>query len=429
MGKYPGSPCHMSTSTLPKNFCVAPFVQCTTHPSQSFSPCPYLGGTTWPGDQGNIMSQWRSTSLQDLRDDFLANKQNPICGRCWNEEQHGKRSLRLRLYDPVDHSSDFAQFNQPHWPEKLHHLIASQQYLGGPLVLTIKNGNVCNARCRTCHPGDSSRWISDASKLRQMLHKEHYPITSQEQNWSDAQLEEIFQLSHNLIRLELFGGEPMYNKQVHRLLHRLIDSGHSGHIDLYINTNGSVDIVDRVPEIHEFNTVEIGVSIDGVDQQFDYIRNGVDFQTVGRNIRSWQRYFDDHGTRYSIDSISTVNILNVFYLPELKRAVLDMMPLAPFWNLLVHPPWLNIKNMPDIVKSQVVAKLDQDPEFQDLIRVINQPADLDQWSYFLEITQALDSIRGEDFAAVFPEFNQIILASSQDIDRLQRQSLASTHSS
>lgn len=402
----------MNHKTLPQNFCVAPFVQCTTHPSQSFSPCPYLGGTTWSGDHGNIRSQWQSAALQALRQDFLDNKQNPICTRCWNEEQHGKRSLRLRLFDPVKFTSDYAQFNQPDWPARLQQIIETRAYLNGPQVLTIKNGNVCNARCRTCHPGDSSRWISDAGKIKAQLGQEYYPVISQEQNWSDDQLEEIFQISGTLTRLELFGGEPMYNKQVHRLLDRLIDSGHCQHISLYINTNGSVDIVERFPRICEFQAVEIGVSIDGAGRHFDYIRNGVDFQDVCRHIQSWQQYFTARGTNYSIDSISTVNILNIYYLPELKQAVMSLLPLAPFWNLLVHPPWLNIKNMPDPVKALVIDKLSSDPEFQDLISVMRQPADLAQWSSFLDITSVLDGTRSEDFAATFPEFYDVICQAS-----------------
>jgi MoaA/NifB/PqqE/SkfB family radical SAM enzyme len=402
----------MPHKTLPQNFCVAPFVQCTTHPSQSFSPCPYLGGTTWSGDHGNIRSQWHSEALQALRQDFLDNKQNPICTRCWNEEQHGKRSLRLRLWDPVKATSDYAQFNQPDWPARLQHNIETQAYLNGPQVLTIKNGNVCNARCRTCHPGDSSRWITDAGKIKSQLGREYYPVISQEQNWSDDQLEEIFQISRTLTRLELFGGEPMYNKQVHRLLDRLIDSGHSEHISLYINTNGSVDIVERFPRISEFQAVEIGVSIDGVGPQFDYIRNGVAYQDVCRQIKSLQQYFTAHGTNYSIDSISTVNILNIYYLPELKQAVQALLPLAPFWNLLIHPPWLNIKNMPDPVKASVIDKLSHDPEFQELISVMRQPADLTQWSSFLDITAVLDGTRSEDFAATFPEFHDVIRLAS-----------------
>lgn len=388
-------------NSLPKNFCVAPFLQCTTHPSQSFSPCPYLGGTVWSNQDQNILAQWTSNDLESLRTEFINNRQSPICNRCWHEEANNKKSLRLRLFDPVAHTSDYTFIKDA---DSVLEKIRDRSYLNGPEVLTIKNGNVCNAKCRVCHPGDSSRWVSDAVQLQKMLGKTYYPVDQYERNWSNEQLDEIVELSVNLKRLELFGGEPVYNKKVHEVLKRIVDSGDSQHITLYINTNGSVDLVDRIPYVKEFQAVEIGVSIDGVGSHFDYIRHGLEYTTIKQNVVKWQEYFEKHRVKYFIDSISTVEILNIYYLPELKSAVKEFLPLAPYWNLLVDPAYLFIKNMPDPVKDAVIKKLSADPEFDDLITVMQQPADLSQWEKFLEVTQALDVIRGESFSTTFPEF-------------------------
>lgn len=395
-------------NSLPKNFCVAPFIQCTTHPSTSFSPCPYLGGTVWSREQQNIISQWRSEDLEQLRQSFIDNKQSPICNRCWHEESNNKRSLRLRLFDPVNHTSDYSFINGSEYAAALIQRVNEQSYLKGPEVLTIKNGNVCNAKCRVCHPHDSSRWSEDAEKLGQLTGEKYYSIGVQEKNWTDEQLQEILDLSQNLKRLELFGGEPMYNKQVHRLLQQIVDRGYAKHIVLYINTNGSVDILKRIPFITEFSQIEIGVSIDGVGQHFDYIRHGLDYNEIKQNVIRWRQVFEQKGIQHSIDSISTVNILNVYYLPELKAAVQEILPLAPFWNLLVEPKYLFIKNMPDHVKSAVIEKLSRDPEFDDLISVIQQPADLEQWQRFLKFTSGLDQLRNENFKSTFSEFAAII---------------------
>ena len=86
---------------LPENFCVAPFIQCTTHPSTSFSPCPYLGGTTWKASGNSILEQWRSGEIEQLRQDFIDNVKSPVCNRCWREEENNKKSLRQRLLDQL----------------------------------------------------------------------------------------------------------------------------------------------------------------------------------------------------------------------------------------------------------------------------------------------------------------------------------------
>ncbi len=393
---------------LPKNFCIAPFVQLTTHPTASFSPCPYLGGTVWKEQSRNLLEQWRNKGLEQLRQDFLDNKQSSICNRCWNEERNNKRSLRQRFLDPNTLTSDMVVVNDKGFKESVFESIQNKTYLNGPRVLSIKNGNLCNAKCRVCHPGDSSRWSEDSRKLLELTGKQFYTLEQNTTNWSEDQLEQICELGTNLVRLELFGGEPTYNKSVIRLLNKLVNSGDSKHIVLYINTNGSVDIVDRMPAIKEFRKIEIGVSFDGYDEKFNYIRHGAEFEQAVRNVQRWQQYFKENSVDYWIDSISTVSILNVYYLPELKERVMKLLPLSPFWNLLVNPAYLYIKNMPDNVKKQVIKKLSSDSEFDDVINVINQPADLTAWKDFVTITTSLDSIRKEDFGKTFPEFAGII---------------------
>ena len=158
----------------------------------------------------------------------------------------------------------------------------------------------------------------------------------------------------------------------------------------------------------QFKELEIGVSIDGVEDQFEYIRHGVEYATVQKNVKSWQEKLTAAGMRFFIDSITTVSIHNVYYLPEIKQAVMNMLPLSPFWNLLINPPHLFIANMPDRVKTAVIAKLSKDPEFNDIVSIISQPSDLSKWQEFLEITSALDQIRSENFNSTFLEFAKIL---------------------
>lgn len=388
---------------LPANFCVASFVQLTTHPSGSFSPCPYLGGTTWRGQYQSIMDSWRSEDMESLRKQFLQGQRPEICNRCWHEEDHGKKSLRQRLYDPETGHSDYAVINRGHMIEDMVRGLEARRYLQGPKILTIKNGNVCNAKCRSCHPGDSSRWIEDARKLQIALDQSFYQTDQQEKNWSQAQLDEVLAMSPGLQRLELFGGEPLYNKRVIDLLRTIIQAGHGPHISLYINTNGSVDLIDRVPEIVHFREIEIGVSLDAVGKKFSYVRHGLDYDQVLSNIRRWQHHLHEHKVNYFIDSITTVSVLNILDLPGIKAEVMSLLPQSPFWNLLINPDWLFIKNLPDSAKQRARQVLGQDPEFQDLLRVIDQPADPQAWERFLLITDSLDQIRQEDWRQTFPD--------------------------
>lgn len=286
--------------------------------------------------------------------------------------------------------------------------IQDGSYHRGPKLLSIKNGNVCNAKCRTCHPGDSSRWIADAKKLFSMTQQATYKINVKEVNWDDSQIEEIFALTKNLTRLELFGGEPTYNKKVIAILNRMVESGTSKNISLYINTNGSVNIIEKIPGLYQFKEIDVGISIDGTGDQFEYIRHGVKYSQLVSNVQQWQQYFETHNIPSTITSITTVGILNVYYLREIKKAVVDLLGTEPFWNLLIEPDFLCIKTLPQKVKDKVIEQLEHDKSFEQIVTMLKQPYAPRSWAQFLQMTDALDSIRGESFAEIFPEFHNVI---------------------
>ena len=315
----------------------------------------------------------------------------------------------MRLLDPETLQSDYKILQDPAVVGSMLESIKDGSYHMGPRLLSIKNGNVCNAKCRTCHPGDSSRWIADAKKLFAITQQDAtYKINVREINWDESQIEEIFVLSKNLIRLELFGGEPTYNKKVIALLNRMVEAGVSKNISLYINTNGSVNIIDKIPGLHQFKEIDIGISIDAVGEQFEYIRHGVNYSLLVNNVQQWQQYFKKHNIPSTITSITTVDILNVYYLPEIKKAIIDLLGTEPFWNLLVDPDFLCVRTLPQRVKDIVIKKLEPDESFADIITLLQQPCAPRSWAQFLQMTRALDSIRGESFAKTFPEFHDIV---------------------
>jgi hypothetical protein len=98
----------------------------------------------------------------------------------------------------------------------------------------------------------------------------------------------------------------------------------------------------------------------------------------------------------------------VWYLPEIEKSVQEILPRKPFWNLLVEPDHLFIKNLPDLVKQKVIAKLSLDSGFEEIINVLVQPRDPAAWEKFIKVRDALDTIRDENFQQVFPEFAALI---------------------
>jgi hypothetical protein len=347
-----------------------------------------LGGTTWKTDK-SILEMWQGQELESLRESFLNNEKKSICNRCWQEEFIGKDSLRLRMLK--EYTVDF------------------KNYKSSPKILSIKNGNICNAKCRSCHPEDSTPWIQDANKLHQITKKNFYSLNYEPNNWSDDQVTEIIKLLPHLERLELYGGEPLYNKKVIQILQSAIDSGESQHITLYVNTNGSVNLIDKLPNIKFFKHFDICVSIDALDEQFFYVRHPLNYNEVVKNIKQWQKYFHINKVSYSMKPIVTVSILNILSLPEIKKRLTELFKIEPFWILLTNPSHLCISNLPEETKKYVIDKLNVDDNFNDLINFMQQNKFQEQsFRDFFEIIDGMDKIRNENFSKTFPELFNLL---------------------
>ena len=123
---------------LPTNFCFRPWTEIFYHVDK-IGPCcnNRLVQTT------NSEKYLHSPELSELKKDFLQNKKNPSCFRCWDAEESGIQSVRQQ-------DDSFGK---------------AIQRVG------LRFGNKCNFKCRMCGPTNSSSWVNDkeAIKLRTSL--------------------------------------------------------------------------------------------------------------------------------------------------------------------------------------------------------------------------------------------------------------------
>jgi MoaA/NifB/PqqE/SkfB family radical SAM enzyme len=291
---------------LHKHTCIAPFINLTVDPEKNTSPCPYLGGGTWQFKDTEIQDIWKSTKFENLRKDHLAGNRPMECNRCWKDEEVGKESARQRT-------------NMMHNIEKLEKIIHDRSYLQGPKVLTMKNGNVCNLQCRTCGPKDSSSWIPEAKdhilNFENDLEYTWFKIESFKKNWTDDQMQSFYDISNNLTRVEHYGGEPLYNKRVEEHTAKLVEQGLSKNIVLYFNTNGTHIPSIRLQELfRSFKSVEFNISIDGIEDQFEYIRHPAKWSKLLETIEWCNK---QQNLIWGI--VTTVSNLNIYYLDSILK--------------------------------------------------------------------------------------------------------------
>ncbi len=387
------------------NFCIAPFNQITFSPLGNFSPCPEIGGRPWINPDGNILKMWSSENFEKLRSSFLNNEKNSICNRCWAQEELGQGSLRKRLL--VNSTAGVPKFKPGELVPFLdhHHKI-------GPQQINIMVGNKCNLRCRSCYVRSSitykkeGQYYQEKNNLKSSI---YYIENLKPTEFSDEQIDQIFQLSGNVGRIEFYGGEPLVDTKTLSLLQRYVDSGLSKNITLFYNTNG----ITPIKEVHyklwsQFKSLEFNFSVDDIYDRFTYSRHPGKWDDWVKNLNFVRNY--PWEIPVQVTAICTVGILNIYYVPEILDK-LDELNIKVFLNTIDIPNYYSIKCLPMAIKTPIKEKLNRyhsKTRINFFLNYLDCDEDLSIWEDFKFWTKEKDEYRKENFSITYPEFYKII---------------------
>ena len=378
-----------------ENTCPAMFLDATIDPTGAYSPCTALGGGAFKFDTTSFKSNWIDPQLEDARQRSLVGEKLDMCTRCWSEEALGFKSERLYAKEAANNTY-------------------TQNYKLGPIHLNIKVSNICNLRCRTCQSKDSYLYHIEGAYYEQKNNITGTPYTLEKykKHFTDQQLDELFEISSGLERIELYGGEPLLDLQVPKYLLRLVEAGIAKNISLKVSTNATHELTDTWRQIFSgFKSVVLNVSIDAIGNQFTYVRHPGDWAVAERNLLS----FMELGVQ--VIPVITVSALNVWAVP----AVFDYFKqynVEPYIILVQWPTYYCVNVFPDTIKTVVEnhLRLYNNDKFESIINLMNtkpkqssRRSTLTAWEEFKFWTKEKDAYRKENFIKTFDEIGKIII--------------------
>lgn len=389
---------------MPKtNTCPAFYLDATIDPAGSYSPCTALGGGAFKFDQ-TFKLTWMDPLLEDARQRSADNEKLDMCKRCWSEEDLGFTSERQYLIKDLPSGLDYTDKNY---------------YMSGPRHLNIKVSNICNLRCRTCQSKDSYLYHIEGEyyEKKNNLTRTAYTIEKFKKHFTDAQLDELFEFSNNLERIELYGGEPFLDDQVPKYLLRLVNAGLSKNIDLSVSTNATHALTDTWRTIlTNFKNVIINTSIDGINEKFTYLRHPGKWADAEKNINSFFSLKADH-PNINVIPVITVSALNAYNVTDVFE-YFTAYGVEPFIILVQWPQYYCVNVLPDSIKFMIEAKLRQDgnPKFDSIIKLMytepknyQRNSTLTPWEEFKFWTKEKDAYRNESFIDTFTDIGELLL--------------------
>lgn len=384
-------------------------------------------------DRENLEDIWNGATMRRIRRQVLSGQRPKECEPCFSLEDQGVESLRQRHIAGIIPE---ARINL--YPDAVNKMAEDFSMPFEIPTMELKLNNLCNLKCRMCHPMDSTSW-NDWAQVKEFYKKSNNIMFDivEEHNLENKPFLDKFQdspewwaaLEKNLPhfrRVEFAGGEPLMDPQHYRILDML--QPYADNIEIKYATNlsmlgkGERTIRNYWPK---FKSVAVNVSIDGVGDVYEYIRGNANWTTLVDNIRQIQ----------TIPNISrivgavTVQVSNAMQLADIAEYFLDDLGIVFHTHRVSYPRELSVQVLPIDIKDRVTAQLrDVMHRVDDFALVKKYPElaaytrrqlqdninfiwarDMEHlWPDCVKFNQALDATRKQSFLAVNPEFAKYV---------------------
>ena len=384
--------------SLPEKICILPWISIETSPIGTARPCCLAkdeitkpDGSKYSLRENTLEEIYHSDYMQDLRKDFLAGNKPVTCQRCWDEEAAGRTSKRINSKIRLKEYYDRVDFQNVD-PDQLW-------------FIDLKLGNICNLKCRICGSWSSSKWAKEEiDYIPELLDRKTHLAYIYLKNGAWPRESEVFwdnlkTLLPNVKYFEFTGGEPFLIEQHFDLLRYAVEHGYSKNIEIHYNTNGTV-FPEQAELWANFKHVEIAFSIDNVDDRFEYERYGADWDLVQDNIAKFSAM---RSSKISTQLCTTMNIQNVYYLPELCDWISTQTFDHVYFNML-HDPWhMCISKMTTQAQELVIGRLTShefNPKYRaEVLRIVQfiKNGEGNDGQEFLQKMQTTDEYRKQSF--------------------------------
>jgi len=388
---------------LPEKICILPWISIESSPIGTARPCCLAvdeitkpDGAKYSLRENTLEEIYHSKYMQNLRADFLAGNKPATCQRCWDEEAAGRTSKRINSRIRLKEYIDNVNFNNID-PDQLW-------------FIDLKLGNICNLKCRICGSWSSSKWAKEEIDYIPGIDRKTHLAYKFLQDGAWPRESEVFwdnlkQLLPNIKYLEFTGGEPFLIEQHFYLLRYAVENDYAKNIEIHYNTNGTV-FPEQAELWANFKHVEIAFSIDNVGARFEYERYGADWQEVQTNIK---HFTEMRSAKISTQLCTTMNIQNVYYLPELCEWISTQTFDHVYFNML-HDPWhMCISYMTTTAQELVIDRLStytfHSKYRAEILRIVQfiKNGNESDGQEFLAKMQTTDKYRKQSFLNTHPE--------------------------
>ena len=303
-----------------------------------------------------------TTHKKAQRKMMLAGEKPAECQYCWNMEDQAKLSDRHYRSGESWAAVDF---------EKIKNSTGDEDDII-PSYVEVNFNHACNLKCSYCSPQFSSSWQEEVDRhgayptsqphnapthftgsRKPIPAREHNPYVEAFWAWWPT-------LYPELEHFRMTGGEPLMDRNTYRVFDYVLATPNPR---LHLNVTSNFSVEDQLFEkymsyVKRLCTNDIEhfmqyVSLDsGIPAQAEYIRHGLDFERMARNVN---QFLTDIPSRNSLTFIITMNNLSVTGFRSFMEWILKLRQqhsttYQRVWfdtPVLREPAWQSLQILPE----------------------------------------------------------------------------------
>jgi sulfatase maturation enzyme AslB (radical SAM superfamily) len=366
-----------------KHFCAAPWNLLFVDMNGQINSCTRGGFFGSPSIHAlpKILS---NEKYKKLRTDIINDKLTDNCKRCINFENHSTagefKSLRNHYNDlVVDSETDYTDPSA----FKL-------------MALDLHWSSICNLKCVTC-------WAKQSSSIAREQNK---PVNHTPPEVADRIIEYILSNQSYLKEIYLSGGEPTLIKYNLKLLKHI-----EKRPEILIRVNTNMQWKQSNPiikEILKFPNVLFTCSIDGMGEEFNYIRRGGDWKVTLANIKFLQSQ-----TNVKIRANTVFFVLTAQTIPQIIDYFMEEVGSMDHTinQCQMGQDDLRARNLPPDIKNKVRKRLAETfDKYKNKLNIagniknclleLDNEATSDRYKEYFD---HIDKLQGSNWRKLFPE--------------------------
>ena len=414
--------------TLRDNFCSSPWLHMRITNDGGMTYCRWADKNK---TQANIKDtspvEFFQQGMSAVRNTMLAGGSVPGCAECREMEQHNKISGRQKQLLKVGVRLD--RFEKTLASSPWVDTFADPNCTQLPQDWQVDLGNYCNSGCVFCDPRSSSKLATEWKRIGLI---EQLPPSS----WvNDPVLLNKFidtlKQSPHIQYLHFIGGETLITPAFKVILEALIQAGLHRTATLGFTTNLITWDEKVVALLEQFQSVNLGMSIESFDSVNEYVRWPAAMSTVNDILLRWETLAKQHG--WLMQFRTTPTVLSVGHLLSVYDYAWDKNIAVESCNFLTRPEFMRPSVLPIEHRQQIVERMEawiaeravkhetivniRDPNVaqqqivQDLQSYVNFLKNAEDESYRLPdlvaFLKRLESSRGNSVLTYLPEYEEL----------------------